>query len=89
MERTRQLHLTAKEVSVLLNRSLSYSYDVIARMNLELESKGMYVMPGRISTQYFIEKFYGIEITDEMLAEIHEKISAKDAEQITQKQKVV
>ncbi len=44
MERTRQLHLTAKEVSLLLNKSLSYSCDVIARMNLELESKGMYVM---------------------------------------------
>jgi len=88
MERTRQLHLTAKEVSILLNRSLSYSYDVIARMNQELESKGMYVMPGRISTQYFAEKFYGMEITDEMLAEIHEKTSAKDAEQ-TEKQKVV
>lgn len=51
MERTRQFHLTAKEVSGLLKRSLSYSYDVIARMNLELESKRMYVMPGRISTQ--------------------------------------
>lgn len=88
MVRTRQLHLTAKEVSILLNRSLSYSYDVIARMNQELESKGMYVMPGRISTQYFAEKFYGMEITDEMLAEIHEKTSAKDAEQ-TEKQKVV
>lgn len=44
MERTRQLHLTAKEVSLLLNRSLSYSYDVIAKMNEELKSKGMYVM---------------------------------------------
>ena len=88
MERTRRLHLTEKEVSILLNRSLSYSYDVIARMNQELESKGMYVMPGRISTQYFAEKFYGMEITDEMLAEIHEKTSAKDAEQ-TEKQKVV
>lgn len=88
MVRTRQLHLTAKEVSILLNRSLSYSYDVIARMNQELESKGMYVMPGRISTQYFAEKFYGMEITDEMLAEIHEKISAKAPEQ-TEKQKVV
>lgn len=90
MERTRQLHLTAKEVSLLLNRSLSYSYDVIAKMNEELKSKGMYVMTGRIPTQYFVEKFYGIEITDEMLAEIHKKISDNDAEQqITKKKKAV
>lgn len=91
MGRTRQLHLTAKEVSLLLNRSLSYSYDVIAKMNAELESKGMYVMPGRISTQYFAEKFYGMEITDEMLAEIHKEISAEDAkrQQITEQQKAV
>lgn len=71
MGRTRQLHLSAKEVSILLNRSLSYSYDVIAKMNEELEKIGKYVMPGRVSTQYFVEKFYGVEITDELMEEIH------------------
>lgn len=89
MGRTRQLHLSAKEVSILLNRSLSYSYDVIAKMNEELEKMGKYVMPGRVSTQYFAEKFYGVEITDELMEEIHQKMISKEVKSVEDEQQAV
>lgn len=69
MERTRQMFLSVAEVQGLLGMSKSYCYELVARLNDELEKMGKIVIPGRVPTKFFLEKFYGMEITDEMLVE--------------------
>ena len=69
MERTRQMFLSVAEVQGLLGMSKSYCYELVARLNDELEKMGKIVILGRVPTKFFLEKFYGMEITDEMLGE--------------------
>lgn len=69
MERTRQMFLSVAEVQGLLGMSKSYCYELVARLNDELEKMGKIVIPGRVPTKFFLEKFYGMEITDEMFVE--------------------
>ena len=69
MERTRQMFLSVAEVQGLLGMSKSYCYELVARLNDELEKMGKIVILGRVPTKFFLEKFYGREITDEMLVE--------------------
>lgn len=69
MERTRQMFLSVADVQGLLGMSKSYCYELVARLNDELEKMGKIVIPGRVPTKFFLEKFYGMEITDEMLVE--------------------
>ena len=69
MERTRQMFLSVAAVQGLLGMSKSYCYELVARLNDELEKMGKIVILGRVPTKFFLEKFYGMEITDEMLVE--------------------
>ena len=69
MERTRQMFLSVAEVQGLLGMSKSYCYELVARLNDEMEKMGKIVIPGRVPAKFFLEKFYGMEITDEMLVE--------------------
>ena len=69
MERTRQMFLSVAEVQGLLGMSKSYCYELVARLNDELEKMGKIVILGRVPTKFFLEKFYGMESTDEMLVE--------------------
>lgn len=52
--------LTAQDVMEMLDVSLSYAYKLIRRLNAELESKGFVTIKGRVSTQYFMERIYGL-----------------------------
>ncbi len=47
MERTRQMFLSVAEVQGLLGMSKSYCYELVARLNDELEKMGKIVIPGR------------------------------------------
>ena len=50
-----------EEVRNLLNISRSAAYKIIRNLNKELEKKGYITIKGRISREYFKEKFYGME----------------------------
>lgn len=52
--------LTAQDVMEMLDVSLSYAYKLIRRLNAELESEGFVTIKGRVSTQYFMERIYGL-----------------------------
>ena len=52
--------LTAQDVMEMLNVSLSYAYRLIWRLNVEFESEGFVTIKGRLSTQYFMERIYGL-----------------------------
>ena len=52
--------LTAQDVMEMLDVSLSYAYKLIRRLNAELEADGFVTIKGRVSTQYFIKRIYGL-----------------------------
>lgn len=52
--------IRAEDAAKELDISKAYAYKVIRRLNAELETKGFLTIPGRISRDYFFERFYGI-----------------------------
>lgn len=58
--------LTAQDVMEMLDVSLFYAYKLIRRLNAELESEGFVTIKGRVSTQYFMERIYGLSIDKEV-----------------------
>lgn len=56
--------LRAVDVAQELSVSESYAYKVIKQLNDELKAKGYCTVSGRVSRQYFYERFYGTERED-------------------------
>ena len=79
MGKTSQMFLSVSEVQGLLGMSKSYCYELVAKLNDELERMDKIVIPGKVPTQFFLEKFYGMEITDEMLEAVHCHTGSKQA----------
>ena len=79
MGKTSQMFLSVSEVQGLLGMSKSYCYELVAKLNDELEKMDKIVIPGKVPTQFFLEKFYGMEITDEMLEAVHCHTGSKQA----------
>ena len=67
--------LTAQDVMEMLGVSLSYSYKLIRRLNSELEADGFVTIKGRVSTQYFMKRIYGLS-TDKVLCEKNREYDA-------------
>lgn len=57
----RKLMVTAKEIADGLGVSKAYAYNLIKRLNHELEEKGYITISGKVSRQYFEEKVYGMQ----------------------------
>lgn len=55
-----KIYLTAKDISELLEVSLSKAYKLVRSMNTELAEKGYLVIPGKVPTAYFKEQWYGL-----------------------------
>ena len=58
--------LTATDVAKILGMSKPYCYKVIAKLNKQLEQDGYMTISGKISKAYFEEKFYGLEIKEDI-----------------------
>ena len=58
--------LTAQDVMEMLDVSLSYAYKLIRRLNAELEADGFVTIKGRVSTQYFMKRIYGLSTDKEV-----------------------
>lgn len=52
--------MVAKEVAEYLNRSTSYAYKIIAKLNEELEAQGYLTLKGQVQRSYFMTKFYKV-----------------------------
>ena len=48
----------AKDVAELYGCSLSKAYEIIRKLNGELEKSGYLVFPGRVPTRYLMERTY-------------------------------
>ena len=56
----KELFVRAEEVARELGISKPYAYKLVREMNEELKQKGFLTIPGRVSRNYFEEKFYGL-----------------------------
>lgn len=52
--------MDASEVKELLGISQSKAYQIIRLLNNELSAKGFLIVAGKVSCQYFNERFYGV-----------------------------
>ena len=57
------MFVKAAEVAKDLDISVPYAYKLIKKLNAELEESGFMTIPGRVSRQFYQEKFYGISKT--------------------------
>ena len=57
--------INAQEVKELLGVADAKAYNIIRELNTELKEKGYMVVAGRVSRQYFNERFYGAERSEE------------------------
>ncbi|MGN0463317.1 MAG: helix-turn-helix domain-containing protein [Acutalibacteraceae bacterium] len=57
--------LRVADVAKELDVSESYAYKIIRQLNRELKEKGFLTIAGRINRQYFNERIYGSERSDD------------------------
>lgn len=55
------LFIKAEDIAKELGVSKPYAYKIVQRLNEELKRKGFITITGRVSRQYYYEKFYGIQ----------------------------
>ena len=53
---------TPTDISEITGASKSYDYSLIKHLNNELEKKGFLVIPGKVISTYFYERFFGKEV---------------------------
>ena len=58
---SKNLFIRVDEMVKELQISKPYAYKLMREMNEELQKKGLMTISGRVSRQYFEEKFYGIK----------------------------
>lgn len=56
--------ITVAEIQKVLEVSESKAYRIVRSLNSELKRDGFLVLPGRVSRQYFNERFYGIQMKE-------------------------
>ena len=56
--------MTAKEISEELGISKTLAYQIMEKLNKELEAKGFFVIKGKVSRRYLSEQIYGMPEKD-------------------------
>ncbi len=57
--------IRADEVAEVLDVSKPYAYKIIRKLNEELSAKGFITVAGRVSRQYFYERIYSTERSED------------------------
>ena len=57
----RKLMISATEIATDLDVSKAYAYNLIKKLNAELDKKGYITIPGKVGRLYYEEKLYGIQ----------------------------
>lgn len=63
-----KIYYSAKDISDMLDISVSSAYSIIRKLNEELEKKGFIVISGKVSRAYFDERWYGSNKYENMAA---------------------
>lgn len=53
------------EVAEVLDVSVTHAYKIMRQLNEELKAKGYITVAGRVNRQYFNERLYGAERSEE------------------------
>jgi len=53
----RDMYMFVEDVMNLTGLAKSKSYEIIRQLNGELDAKGIYTVPGRVSRKYFYQRF--------------------------------
>lgn len=61
----KSLFVTADIVAADLGVSKPFAYKLMRTMNDELQEKGYMTIAGRVSRQYYLERFYGLSESKE------------------------
>lgn len=62
----RKIFFDAKNIADMLGVSKASAYNIIRRLNEELQDKGYLVVQGKVSIAYFCERWYGgVDYTEE------------------------
>ena len=64
---TSKIYYSADDVAGMLGISKASAYNIIKRLNNELEKSGYIVINGKISRVYFSEKWYGLSDKTELM----------------------
>ena len=56
------LFISAEDMAKVTGMALAYAYNLVKQLNKELEDKGFFTIRGRVSKQYFEERFYGVRL---------------------------
>ena len=56
-----KMFMRVSEAMEALDASASYAYQLIRKLNKELEKTGCVTIPGRIDRKFFYEQFYGTQ----------------------------
>ena len=57
----RKLMISATEIAADLDVSKAYAYNLIKKLNAELDKKGYITIRGQVSRLYYEEMLYGIQ----------------------------
>ena len=60
MQQESKIYYSASDVAEMLGISKASAYNLIKKLNTELEKAGYIVIQGKISRVYFAEKWYGL-----------------------------
>lgn len=55
-----KIYFTAKDISLMFGISRSAAYQIIKKLNSELEQQGYLVFRGKVSAKYVEDKYYGL-----------------------------
>lgn len=58
---TNKIYFSAKGVADMLDISVSSAYNLIRKMNAELQQSGFLTLQGKVPRAYFCEKWYGLD----------------------------
>ena len=64
-----RIYYGAKDISEMLDVSVSKAYQLIKKMNQELEQEGYLVLAGKVPVAYFHKCWYGLDSAQQELQE--------------------
>ena len=54
-----KIYITASELAEMLGVSVGHAYNIIRKLNQELEKNGFLVIAGKVPRRYFEKRWYG------------------------------
>lgn len=62
-----KIYYSAADIATMLGVSNAKAYELIRKLNLELEKEGYLVLAGKVSVAYFNKRWYGLENSQQEL----------------------